>query len=167
MCCNALGSSANVICHGQLTDKWTLVICQHCLTFHPNLAFLTMWTNFHWSQVLETKLHQSVLVTLLRLDRAYASVLCSLIANQKTMCAGYFSWFHLRMRWGAKKKSTKARPPEVSTDLYCTSPLTHRCVQKLPQNPPTVVPATKSPKNEVIEPKSDEVGWLVHVLQSF
>ena len=56
------------------------------------------------------------------------------------------------MRWGAK-----AKPLEVSTNhLCCAISLTHRCVQKLPQNPPTIVPATTSPKNQVIEPKSNE-----------
>ena len=77
------------------------------------------------------------------------------------MSAECFSWCPLRMRLGAKKKSTKAKHSEVSTNLCRTIPLTHRCVQKLPQNPPTIVPATTSPKNQVIEPKSDKVCRVV------
>jgi hypothetical protein len=73
------------------------------------------------------------------------------------MFAGCFSWCRLHMPWGAKKKSTESKLPEVSANyLRCAiSLLTHSRIQKL-ESPPEIVPATTLAKN-CMEPESDEV----------
>ncbi|KIM34775.1 hypothetical protein M413DRAFT_33026 [Hebeloma cylindrosporum] len=58
------------------------------------------------------------------------------------MSAGCLSWFRLRLPWNTKKQSVEMKPPES--------------VQELPPDSPAIIPATPSPKNEVVEPEADE-----------
>ena len=81
----------------------------------------------------------------------------------RTMCAGCFSWCRLHMPWGAKKRSTETKTPEVSTNLRCAILLIHSCIQKLEST--AVIPATTFAEN-FMEPIPDEVRWSVHVLRS-
>ena len=78
------------------------------------------------------------------------------------MCAGCFSWCRLRMPWGAKKKSTERKTPEVSADLSYAISLIHSCIQKQ-ESTPAIIPATTFTE----ELKPNEVRWSVHILRSF
>ena len=65
------------------------------------------------------------------------------------------------MPWGAKKKSTEKKLPEVSANLCCAISLTYSCVQKL-ESPSTIVPTTTpAAAKSLKEPKPDEVRWSV------
>ena len=58
----------------------------------------------------------------------------------------------------------RRNPPRWVTNLCSAISLTHICVQNL-ESPPANVPTTISAKM-VMELETDEVRWLIHVLQS-
>ena len=65
------------------------------------------------------------------------------------MCAGCFSWCRLHMPWGAKRKSTETKSPQVSAnDLCCAISLTHSCIQKL-ESLSAIVSETTNAKNSM------------------
>ena len=101
-------------------------------------------------------------ISLVIAKRALVLIPCS-VRWLRTMSAGCFTWCHLYMPWGAKKKIKETNLPEVSANLCCASWLTHSCIQtrKL-EIPPEIVP-TRS--DNFIEPKPDEVRWSAHALR--
>jgi hypothetical protein len=79
-----------------------------------------------------------------------------------TMSTGCFSWCPLLRRWGAKKQTMKTEY-EVSIDSCCAISLTQCHVQEHPLA--TVKGAAPVPVAKIfIEPESDKVNGLIHVL---
>jgi hypothetical protein len=90
------------------------------------------------------------------------TLLCFLITN-------YACWMFLMVSsvhdMGCEEKSTEMKLEllEVSAILCCAiSLLTRSCINQKLESNPAIVPATTHAEN-FMEPKSDEVRWLVHV----
>jgi hypothetical protein len=86
------------------------------------------------------------------------TLLCALIAKYVSRMFFLVSSAHSMGRQEAKQGEHQI--------MVVQSQLTYSCVQKLSETPLAITPANKSVQNQVIEPKSDEVRGLIHVLRT-